>query len=309
MLVVENLSKSYGDLVALDGVSLGVESGEIVGLLGPNGAGKSTLISIVCGLRRADDGAVEVGGIDALAHPQRAQRLIGLAPQDTGIYPTVSVRQNLQLFAELAGMSAKGVDTRVEDVAKALWLDDLMDRKADELSGGQKRRLHSAIALVNDPPLILLDEASTGADVETRAALLEVVKDLARRGSAVLYSTHYLHEVEALGASIVILEKGAVIARGTVPDMIAGNGGGVIELTFADGPPGSIEGFATTFDGDVVRVHAKDPGRSVARVLALLGPDAGRVEGIEVIRPSLETVYLSLTGKRYQAGEESHVAA
>ena len=162
ILEVGDLHEAYESVIALDGVDLVLERGEIIGLLGPNGAGKTTLVSIICGLRRADRGSVTVRGIDAIAHPQRAREHIGLAPQDTGIYPMVTARHNLQLFGELAGLSGGRLRNQVEGVATALRIDDLLDRKAGEFSGGQKRRLHTAIALLNDPPLILLDESTTG---------------------------------------------------------------------------------------------------------------------------------------------------
>jgi ABC-2 type transport system ATP-binding protein len=309
ILEVVDLHKSYGSVVALDGVDMGCEPGEIVGLLGPNGAGKTTLVSIICGLRRADKGSVTVDGVDALAHPQRARRSIGLAPQELGIYPIDKVRQNLALFGELAGVHGEALKVQIEEVASALRLGELMDRKAGELSGGQKRRLHTAIALLNRPPLILLDEATTGADVETRAALVGVVKDLAQRGSTILYSTHYLGEVEDLDAKVVILERGRVIAEGSVQDLISQNGGAVIELTFDGSPPSGIDGFVTSSKGRVMRVTADDPERSVGRVLASLGPNAGGLQTVEIIKPSLETVYLTLTGKRYESGEMRDVVA
>ena len=309
VLAVEALHKAYESVIALDGVDLVLERGEIVGLLGPNGAGKTTLVSIICGLRKADRGDVTVNGIDALAHPQRARKHIGLAPQDIGIYPMVTARQNLRLFGELAGMSGQRLKDQIEVVGAALRLDGLFDRKAGELSGGQKRRLHTAIALLNDPPLVLLDESTTGADVETRAALLDVVKDLARRGSAVLYSTHYLEEVETLDASVVILEHGRVIASGTVQELVTGNEAAVIEITF-DGPPvGTLDGYRVTVEGAAMLVKTDDPGRSTAHILGLLGSDSSRVRGIEIIRPSLETVYLAITGRRYEEGEKVDVAA
>ena len=177
------------------------------------------------------------------------------------------------------------------------------------MSGGQKRRLHTAIALLNDPPLILLDESTTGADVETRQALLELVKDLARRGSAVLYSTHYLQEVETLDASVVIIEHGRVIARGTVDALVSTNGGAVVELTFDGLPPGAIGRYEVTVDGSVARVSTDRPGGSIPDILSALGADASRLTDIEIIRPSLETVYLGLTGHRYEPGEELDVAA
>jgi len=176
------------------------------------------------------------------------------------------------------------------------------------MSGGQKRRLHTAIALLNDPPLVLLDEPTTGADVETRSALLDVVTDLARRGSSVLYSTHYLQEIETLDATVMIIEKGKLIATGAVGDLIAANGGSVVAITF-DGPPPEIAGYETTIEGSVLRVGTDDPGKATAKILEGLGSDAGRVQGIEIIKPSLETVYLALTGHKYEEGEKVDVEA
>ena len=304
ILDIRDLRKAYGDVIALDGVSLTMAPGEIVALLGPNGAGKTTLVSIVCGLRRADSGSVGVKAVDALAHPEQARRHIGLAPQDLGIYPVDTVRQNLLLFAELSGLRRAEAAHQIEPITEALRLTELLDRKAGELSGGQKRRLHTAMALVNSPDLVLLDEATAGADVETRAALIEVVKDLAARGSAVLYSTHYLEEVETLDARAVILDHGSVIAQGTVKELIASNGGAIVELTFDGAPPALAEQFDASYDGQTVRVSVEDPGREAARILSQLGPDAERLEGVEFINPSLETVFLALTGRRYVHDEE-----
>ena len=307
-IAIGNLEKSYGDVVALDGVSLELARGEVVGLLGPNGAGKTTLVSIICGLRRADSGTVSVCGVDALGHPQKARPFIGLAPQDLGVYPIDKVRQNLALFGELAGLRGSELTRQIEDVAAALRLTQLLDRKAGELSGGQKRRLHTAIALLNDPPVVLLDEATTGADVETRAALIDVVKDLARKGSAVLYSTHYLGEIETLDARVVILDEGRVIAEGSVADLMSHNGGSYVELVF-DGPPPALEGFDMTSKGSVVRVKADDPSRAIGAIVSALGPAAGQLQGVEIIGSSLETVFLELTGRRYEPGEELDVVA
>ncbi len=309
ILEVEGLHKAYGSVVALDGVDLVVERGRIVALLGPNGAGKTTLVSIICGLRRPDRGRVTVNGIDAIAHPQRARAHIGLAPQDMGIYPSVTVRNNLQLFAELAGMSGRAGNLRMEQMAAALRLDDLLDRKSGELSGGQKRRLHTAIALLNDPPLVMLDEPTTGADVETRAALLDVVTDLTHRGSSVLYSTHYLQEIETLDATVVILDQGRVIAAGTVQDLAAAHGSSIVEITFDGAPPPRLDGYDSTVEGPVVRVTADDPGHEAAQILGRLGADSSSVQGIEIIRPSLETAYLALTGHRYEGREQLNVTA
>src|ERR1700730_5545475 len=221
MLEVRGLRKSYHHTVALAGVDLDVAAGEIVGLLGPNGAGKTTLVSIVAGLRHPDAGAVHIGGVDALAHPRAARRLLGVAPQDTGVYPTLSCRDNLRFFAELAGLRRRALQAAIDSVAEALGLTELLDRRAQSLSGGERRRLHTAIALVHRPRLVLLDEPTTGADVRTRTQLLGLVAELAAAGSAVLYSTHYLTEIEQLDATVVLIDHGRGIARGSVAELVA----------------------------------------------------------------------------------------
>ena len=306
VLAIEDLHKRYGDVVALDGISLTVGQGELIGLLGPNGAGKTTMVSIICGLRHADRGRVEVCGVDALANPQAARRHIGLAPQELGVYPIDSVRQNLSLFGQLCGVRGGDLRKQITTVAEALRLTDLMDRKAGELSGGQKRRLHTAIALLGEPSLILLDEATTGADVESRAALIDVVKGLAERGSSVVYSTHYLGEVEDLGAQVVIVDHGKVIAEGSVSELLASNGGSIVELIF-DGPPPVFAGPRATSHESTVRVSVDDPARSLGPIFSELGSDASRLQSVEIINSSLETVFLQLTGRRYQPGEELDV--
>src|SRR5207244_2962683 len=174
MLDVQGLSKAYGSRQALDAVNLEVAAGEITALLGRNGAGKTTLVSIVAGLRSADSGRVVIGGIDAVAEPRRARANLGLAPQDTGVYPTLSCHDNLRLFAGLAGLGRREAGAAIDELAGSLGLTELLDRRAKELSGGERRRLHTAIALVGHPALVLLDEPTVGADVQTRSQLLRV---------------------------------------------------------------------------------------------------------------------------------------
>jgi len=286
MLVVEGVRKSYGSLVALDGVDLSVAAGEVVGLVGPNGAGKTSLVSIVAGLRRADKGRVLVGEVDVVRHRDRVGPLVGLAQQDVAVYPTISVRDNLIVFGELAGLRRKALGARIDEVANALGLEDLLTRRANALSGGQKRRLHTAMALLHRPPLLLLDEPTVGADIESRARLLAHVGYLANEeGAAVVYSTHYLPEVEQLGASVAVIDRGRVLARGSLSDLLSRHARAAVELVFAD--------------GERRRIVTDDPARAAAEALASLGSDAARLSGIEIVRPTLESVYLSVTGRRF----------
>jgi ABC-2 type transport system ATP-binding protein len=311
MLHIEGLRKTYGDIVALDGVDLDVARGEIVSLLGPNGAGKTTLVSIVAGLRKADAGVVQVAGLDALSRSPEVRRHIGLAPQDLGIYPVVSVRNNLSLFGDLAGLRGAVLRSRIDEVAAALDITDLLGRQAGRLSGGQKRRLHTAIALLHRPDLLLLDEATTGADVETRTHMLDLVRRYAAEGSAVLYSTHYLQEVEALGATVAILDEGQVIARDDVARLINAHASPVVELIFDEFVPDVVlDGSATSdghasVDGNRLRLSTHDPASTIAEVVPRIPP--GRLASVEIVRPSLEAVYLALTGRRYDEADKEVV--
>jgi ABC-2 type transport system ATP-binding protein len=304
VLEVANVHKSYGAVPALGGVDLTVAAGEVLGLLGPNGAGKTTLVSIVAGLRRADAGVVRVCGIDVAKDPTAARRCTGLAPQELGIYPILTVRENLVFFGELAGLRRARLSRRIDEVADALELTGLLQRLARDLSGGEKRRVHTAMALMHRPQLLLLDEPTTGVDVSTRSRLLDVVRELANDGAAVCYSTHYLPEVEALGASVAILDSGRVVARGTVAELVQAHGRSAVELRF-DGPPPALPlAYPQEVDGQCVRVALDAPTEQLPKLLTELGQAASDLRGVNVLTPSLEAVFIALTGRRYSQEEE-----
>ncbi len=304
VLHVAGVEKSYGTVRALRGIDLDVAAGEIVALVGPNGAGKTSLVSIVAGLRRPDKGTVVVDGIDVTRRPDAVGPHLGLAPQEMAVYPTLTVFQNIQLFGELAGLRGRVLRARIEETAEALGLTDLMKRRADSMSGGQRRRLHTAMALVHQPPLLLLDEPTTGADVESRNALLALVRRLAAEGAAVCYSTHYLPEVESLGARVVIVDQGQVIARGSVGELVAAHASAAVELVFEGEPPVIPDAVPVEDDPGRVRIATADPAVTAATVLAGLNSHAERLRAVELSRPDLESVYLALTGRRYRGDEE-----
>jgi ABC-2 type transport system ATP-binding protein len=295
------VSKSYGDVKALDGVDLTIQPGEILGLLGPNGAGKTTLVSIVAGLRQPDAGSVRIGGADVRQDPIAARRHLGIAPQEVGVYLQLTVRQNLRFFGRLMGLGGRLLDERIEEVTAALGLDGLFDRRAFDLSGGEKRRLHTAAAMLHRPPLLLLDEPTAGVDVQTRQDLLALIKQLADGGTGICYTTHYLHEVESLGASVAILERGRIITRGMLRDLIAGSGGAVVEIRLAREVPAEVAALGEV-DGDpsLLRIKAEDPTVALQRALASVAKADESVESIDIVQPSLESVYLGITGRRYE---------
>ena len=305
ILDVAGVSKAFGPLRALSGVDLAVGAGEIVALLGPNGAGKTTLISVVVGLLRPDEGTVAVAGIDALHRPERVRGLIGFAPQVTGVYEPITVEENLVFYARLAGLRRRRSAQRIGEVCQALVLEDLRSRTCAQLSGGEKRRLHTAIAILSRPQLLLLDEPTVGADIETRQALLAVVRQLASDGTAIVYSTHYLPEIEALDASVVLLDSGRIIARGTVESLLDAHGSGVLDLRFSGPAPALVtDHVPVERDGSHLRITTTAPGLTVPWALGELGEDIGRLESLDVRRPSLDSVFLRLTGHRLPETEE-----
>jgi ABC-2 type transport system ATP-binding protein len=304
-LTVRGVRKSYGENLALAGVDLTVAPGSILGLLGPNGAGKTTLVSIIAGLRRPECGSVHVCGIDALREPQRARSLMGLAPQETGVYLTLSVRDNLRYFAGLSGLRGKRQRERIDELASTLLLDGLLPRQTQTLSGGERRRVHAAIALLHEPRLVLLDEPTTGADVTTRVHLLDLVRALASRGSAVIYSTHYLHEIEELHADVTFIDRGRVIASGALQELVAHYGTSALELSFAASVPERLAHLpGAVVAGTSITIPADDPAATAARLLPALGEAAG-LRNVEILRPNLESVFVAVTGRRYDTSKET----
>jgi ABC-2 type transport system ATP-binding protein len=293
MLRAQGLVKRYGGRLALDGFDLEVLPGEIVGLIGHNGAGKSTFVEVVTGLVRPDAGTVRVGGVDVLHDRRAARALTGVAPQELSLYVSATVRDNLRLFAALAGLRRRARQQAIEQVAEELQLTGLLGQRVGVLSGGQQRRTQAAAALVGRPPLLLLDEPTAGADPETRAALLQAVRARAADGAAVLYTTHYLPELADLGATIAVARSGRVIARGDQDTLITGLPGELrLRLGDTAGPgclPGSIASRAEIVDGEL-RITSADPPADLA---ALLAAGCSPVS-VDVRRADLDDLYSAL---------------
>src|SRR5215470_13268475 len=230
MLQARALRKTYGSIVAVDDVSLRAEAGETIGLLGPNGAGKTTTVSIVAGLVRPDAGEVLIQGRPLGGDTDPLKFKLGLVPQDLALYDELPALQNLMLFAALYNLS--GAEAR-KAIGEAMHLVGLADRVHDKVktySGGMKRRLNLAAALLHDPQILLLDEPTVGVDPQSRNAIFENLETLKQRGKALLYTTHYLEEVERLADHIVVMDHGKVIAADTLAGLQAGVAGGKATL-------------------------------------------------------------------------------
>ncbi|MEK8173296.1 ABC transporter ATP-binding protein [Streptomyces sp. M19] len=295
-LAVRGVSKRYGATTALEHVDLDIAQGQIVGLLGHNGAGKTTLMSLVAGLLRPDTGRSRCA-----ATPRSAPRAGPVAnwawPAGVGVYPPLTVRQNLLFFAELAGLRGREARLRGEEVAEPLALTGLLDRRVARLSGRTAARAHrdGAAAPAGSRPA---RRAHGGRRRGDPARLVAYVRELAAGGTAVCYSTHYLPEIEALDADVAVLDRGRVAARGSVRELVARHGESAVELGFSGSPPDLDLPWPVTRAGDVLRVHVERPQLATAEVLAALGATAQRLVSMRVVQPSLDSVFLRLTGRR-----------
>ncbi|MGA9506445.1 MAG: ABC transporter ATP-binding protein [Terriglobales bacterium] len=305
MLEVNGLTKAYGKLVAVNGVSFRADRGETVGLLGPNGAGKTTTVSIIAGLLSPDSGEVLIEGKQVKSDTDPVKLKIGLVPQDMALYDQLTARDNLIFFAALyllAGAKAK------QSIDDALTLVGLLDRANDKVgtfSGGMKRRLNLAAALLHDPQLLLLDEPTVGVDPQSRNAIFENLEVLKKRGKTLIYTTHYMEEAERLCDRIVIVDHGKVVANDTLPalhrllpvtNVIA------VELDQADGfSPEQMLALPEVKSAEVkqstLRVGVHDLARGAPGVLRWLSDHGHSYHHVSSEQPNLETVFLTLTGR------------
>lgn len=305
MIQVENLHKSYGSTRAVDGVSFRVARGEIYGLLGPNGAGKTTTISCISGLLTPDSGRVVVAGTDLASDPILARRSLGVVPQETAIYETLSASENVAYFASLHGIAGKDARRRVAASLERVGLDPAAKTASRKFSGGMKRRLNLAIGLVHHPKALLLDEPTVGIDPQARINILDVVRELQREGTAILYTTHYLEEAEQLCDRVGIVDKGRILAEGTIAELrrLVGEGTVVtLRGTFtaekfraALGPADGVK--IVSLEDSAAMVSVTGERRAASDLLATVLRSGLDVADITMQEPSLQSVFIKLTGR------------
>jgi ABC-2 type transport system ATP-binding protein len=290
----DQVSKSYasprGPLQALKGVSFDIEAGEFFGLLGPNGAGKTTLISVLAGLARASSGTVRVMGHDVTADYAAARKSLGIVPQELVFDPFFSVRETLRIQSGYFGI--KRNDAWIDELLSALGLADKAGANMRQLSGGMKRRVLVAQALVHRPPVIVLDEPTAGVDVELRQTLWQFISRLNREGHTVLLTTHYLEEAEALCGRIAMLKQGQVVALDRTSALLAGRAGTMLRFKTDSALPPAIAA-AARITGRVVQAKAHGAAE-VETMLALLRTSGVKVEDLEIGRADLEDVFLEI---------------
>ena len=290
----DSVGKTYsgarGTLKALDRVSFSIESGEFFGLLGPNGAGKTTLISILAGLTRATSGRVRVMGHDVLDDYAAARKSLGIVPQELVFDPFFSVRETLRIQSGYFGVT--GNDAWIDEVLSELGLSDKANANMRQLSGGMKRRVLVAQALVHRPPVIVLDEPTAGVDVELRQTLWKFIARLNREGHTVLLTTHYLEEAEALCGRVAMLKQGRVVALNKTSALLAGTASTMLRFKTDDALPPAVAAQARV-TGRIVQLTAHDAAE-VESLLTAMRAGGVRVEDLEIGRADLEDVFLEI---------------
>jgi ABC-2 type transport system ATP-binding protein len=292
MLTIANVVKAYGDITALNDVSLSLEAGSITVLVGRNGAGKTTLMTICAGLRSPDDGTVLIDGSPVEPRRWPARGGLGYAPQEIALYPPLTVHENLRFVCDLLGV--RHTATAIPRVVDEFSLGECLDRPVARLSGGEQRRVHVATALVHDPAVILLDEPTAGVDPETRSRVLAAVRDRAAGGAAVLYSTHYLAEVGQLPGSVAVIERGRIVAAGSEEQLIAQCGDATIVEVELSRPPRALPVQWTAHERSA-RCVTDRPADAVKHLLSQ--PDENvQVTAIRFIEPGIDAAFAHLVG-------------
>ena len=308
-IVTEDIGRQYGQQWAVDGVDLSIAEGEIYGFLGPNGAGKSTLVRMLCTLLRPTRGAASVAGHDVVKHPELVRLRIGVALQDAALDDRQTGRELLDLQARLYGLDRGERQERVEQVLRLVDIGDAIDRRIGTYSGGMKRRLDLAAALVHDPDIVFLDEPTTGLDPVSRAAVWEEVRDLnARQGITIFLTTQYLEEADELAHRVGIISKGKLVAEGRPDELKRSVGTDVIVAKVADVTedvlgalrtvPG-VDGVGAS-RGEII-VHSADGAGAMSPVALALHQSGTTVTSLTLRTPTLDDVFLELTGSHLEA--------
>jgi ABC-2 type transport system ATP-binding protein len=311
-----NLRKAYpGGVRALDGLSLAVEAGTIFGLLGPNGAGKSTTVKILTTLSRPDSGEARVAGLDVVRDAQRVRRALGVVGQKHGLDPESTGRENLEMQAEIYGLSGSARRSRVEQLLERFGLAEAAGRIARTYSGGMQRRLDLALGLVHRPKVLFLDEPTTGLDPEARAELWREIERLAgEEEMTILLTTHYLEEADRLAARLAIVDRGRIVAEGTPDELKSELRGDTVQVELRESASGDASAALSqvagvselAIDGRLLRARVENGAAAIPSLITALERAGLRVASATVARPSLDDVYFRHAGRSFQQADTNN---
>ena len=304
------VTKSFGDVMALDGVDLAVKPGTVYGLLGPNGAGKTTAVRVLTTIIKPDGGQARVLGMDVVANADRVRANIGLAGQYAAVDERLTGRENLRLVGRLTHQPRARIEARSTELLELFRLDQAADRTVQTYSGGMRRRLDLAASLVHRPPVLFLDEPTTGLDPRSRNDLWDLIRQLVADGTTLLLTTQYLEEADQLAERIAVVDRGKVIAEGTSTELKSRLGATVLEVAFPDAASahaalGTVAAIAPTaaVEGTDVRATVDHGPRIAMEVLRALDAAGVEVGGLALREPSLDDVFLSLTGHKAEEAQ------
>jgi len=300
MIEAKNLRKKFGPVTAVDGVSISVPEGAIYGFLGPNGAGKTTTIRMLTGVLTPDEGSVKIRGVDIIENPLEAKMMMGVIPENGTVYADLTAEQNIFLIGKIYGMDKASREKRATEILTALGLSERRYDLVRTFSKGMRQRISIASAIVHSPPLLILDEPTTGLDVYSRHLVLETVREMNRRGSTVLLTTHNIEEANTLCTDISIINKGKIVATGS-PEKLKKtfDTGRYVDISF-EGPARE-----TLFEGDGIlraerigdkwRVYTDDPDRAVKHLAEIAEREHLTIVSIATSNPTLEEAFVQLT--------------
>ncbi len=305
MIHVEHLRKQYGDLVAVDDVSFTAEEGRIFGLLGPNGAGKTTTIGCACGLLKPTSGRITVSGHDVVSDAREARRHLGIVPQELALYSDLSAAANLEFWGSAYGLTGAALRRRVADVLELIGLADRAKDHTSKFSGGMKRRLNFGCGIVHSPRVLLLDEPTAGVDPQSRVRLLDLVREQARAGTTVVYTTHYMEEAQDLCDRIAIVDHGKLLAIGTLEELrrLVGEQdlvrlAGRFDAAGATRAIEALDGVQVlTAAADAITITTAGASRKLPAIFAALTTAGADIQETTLSVPSLESLFIKLTGR------------
>lgn len=305
LLEISGLKKYFKNIKAVDGISFNVEKGEILGLLGPNGAGKSTTINMIATLIVPDEGSIRFGGEDIIKRPKCIQQSLGLVPQEIALYPSLTGLENLKFWGKAYGLGGEALSKRIKEVSEVIGIEDRLRDKVSKYSGGMKRRLNIGAALLHEPEFIIMDEPTVGIDPQSRNHILNTVKELSKNGATIIYTSHYMEEVEMLCSRVCIMDGGRVIAAGTKDEITASIGGQyAIELKLGREDKALCESLrkldcviAVNMEETDMRIAVKAEEKSTQSVLDVIAKSGAELKSLDIEKANLETVFLNLTGR------------
>lgn len=305
VIIIDDLYKSYGDIRAVDGVSFEVEQGEIFGLLGPNGAGKTTLISMLCCLLEPTSGTAMIDGKDVSKDGMNVRSVIGVVPQEVSLYPALSAYDNLKFYGKMYDMPIDQLEERIEHLLKTVGLEERAVDLIKRYSGGMKRRINIAAALIHNPKVLLLDEPTLGLDPQTRIKIHELIKKLNEDGVTILLTTHYMDEAEKLCNRVGIMDNGRIVVVDTVERLLELVGGiDIIHVEAEEIPSVLIERISKMKGVEKVSRHNRGlhietmNGRELLpKIVIEIGSSSVKIKSVQIKEPNLESVFIHLTGK------------